>query len=331
MKWTFTEPSLGDMIRVKLGAIYHYGVYVSDSEVIEFGPPPERATSPDTIRIISAPIEEFLVGGFLEVAEFDKKEKKKNRKPDEIVRYARERLGQGGYDILKNNCEHFAYECVTGVRRSTQTDGVARQTADVHLYIAPLPKREPKGRVYPSSREEYINSATSDIVRRERFYVWRLLERALKLSFGMKLKRLEIKKLDSGAWSVGDINISLSHGGGALAVALSRVPVGVDVERVGERSVGHLSHRVLTEEELALFNDTDEESREELMLTLWVKKEAIFKCSGKESFSPAKISASGVGLTSDRVTLGDDGYVWAVATDSKSNVNLHVLDSKDII
>ena len=76
MKWTFTEPVLGDMIRVKIGTIYHYGVYVSDGEVIEFGPPPIKAVPPESIKVISAPIEEFLVGGFLEVAELDKKEKK---------------------------------------------------------------------------------------------------------------------------------------------------------------------------------------------------------------------------------------------------------------
>ena len=322
---------LGDMIRVKIGTIYHYGVYVSDGEVIEFGPPPIKAVPPESIKVISAPIEKFLVGGFLEVAELDKKEKKKCRKPDEVVRCARARIGEGGYDIFENNCEHFAYECLTGVRRSTQTDGVARQTADVHLYIAPLPKREPKGRVYPSSREEYINSATSDTVRHERFYVWRLLECALKRSLGVKLKRLDVKMCSDGSWSIGDLGVSLSHGGGALAVCISRVPVGVDVERVSARSIGHLSRRVLTEDEYALYESTDEGMREELMLTLWVKKEAIFKCRREESFSPSKISANGDGLTNGRVTVGDGEYIWAVATDSKSKVNLHVLDVKDII
>ena len=37
MKWLLTEPRYGDMVRVKSGTVYHYGVYVSDDEVIQFG------------------------------------------------------------------------------------------------------------------------------------------------------------------------------------------------------------------------------------------------------------------------------------------------------
>ena len=37
MKWQLTQPVAGDMIRVKLGSIYHYGVFVSEEEVIQFG------------------------------------------------------------------------------------------------------------------------------------------------------------------------------------------------------------------------------------------------------------------------------------------------------
>ena len=35
MKWSFIEPSMGDVIRVSLGTLYHFGIYVSDSEVEE--------------------------------------------------------------------------------------------------------------------------------------------------------------------------------------------------------------------------------------------------------------------------------------------------------
>ena len=40
MKWSFVEPSSGDMIRVKLGSIYHYGIFADDGEIIQFGLPP---------------------------------------------------------------------------------------------------------------------------------------------------------------------------------------------------------------------------------------------------------------------------------------------------
>ena len=60
----------------------------------------------------------------MEVAEFDRKERKANRAPDEVVSTARARLGERGYHILYNNCEHFAHECVSGKHYSEQVDGV---------------------------------------------------------------------------------------------------------------------------------------------------------------------------------------------------------------
>lgn len=126
MKWILGEPHIGDMIRVRSGSIYHYGVYVSDSEVIQFGlAPAARPTLRDTdIEVLSTDIDTFLSGQFLEVAEFDRKEKKANKTPEEAVSIARARMGERGYHILYNNCEHFAYECVTGKKYSEQVDSV---------------------------------------------------------------------------------------------------------------------------------------------------------------------------------------------------------------
>ena len=126
MKWILGEPHSGDMIRVKSGSIYHYGVYVSDSEVIQFGlAPAARPTlKDDEIEVLASDIDVFLAGQFLEVAEFDRKEKKANNSPEEAVRIARSRIGERGYHIIYNNCEHFAYECVTGKKYSEQVDGV---------------------------------------------------------------------------------------------------------------------------------------------------------------------------------------------------------------
>ena len=34
------------------------------------------------------------------------------------------RIGEGGYNIIHNNCEHLAYECVFGEKKSEQTDAI---------------------------------------------------------------------------------------------------------------------------------------------------------------------------------------------------------------
>ena len=40
---------------------------------------------------------------------------------------ARSRLGEGGYNILHNNCEHFVNECVFGIKKSEQEEEVRRK------------------------------------------------------------------------------------------------------------------------------------------------------------------------------------------------------------
>ena len=126
MKWLTCEPSYGSMIRVQAGSIHHYGVYVSPEEVIQFGLAPNaRPELKDSdIEVLSTDIDTFLQNQFLEVAEFDRKEKKTHPTPDEVIAKARARMGERGYHILYNNCEHFAYECVTGKHYSEQVDGV---------------------------------------------------------------------------------------------------------------------------------------------------------------------------------------------------------------
>ena len=67
MKWIMKEPKRGDMIRVASGSIYHFGIYVSDDEVIQFGlAPSQRAVLRDSeVEVLSSDIYTFLAGGFL--------------------------------------------------------------------------------------------------------------------------------------------------------------------------------------------------------------------------------------------------------------------------
>ena len=121
-KWKLIEPVKGDHIRVKSNQLYHHGIYLGDEEVIQFGGPFDMFVNPDTIVVERVHIEKFLNGGFLEVKEFDRKEKKLKRNPDEIIETALSMLGTGGYDLLRNNCEHFVNYCVFGIKKSSQID-----------------------------------------------------------------------------------------------------------------------------------------------------------------------------------------------------------------
>lgn len=121
----------GDMIRVRIGSIWHYGIYVSDSEVIQFGfPPREGAERADIITVCATDMDAFSGGSIVERAELGPIERLKRFPPDKTVALARSRLGEGGYDLLHNNCEHFVFECVFGVKRSMQEEEARKRWND---------------------------------------------------------------------------------------------------------------------------------------------------------------------------------------------------------
>lgn len=126
-KWKLITPIKGDHIRVKSNQLYHHGVYIGDEEVVQFGGPFDMFTKPQNIVVEKVNINDFLNGGFLEVKEFNRKERKSKRTPDEIVEVALSMLGTGGYDLLRNNCEHFVNYCIFGVKRSLQVDDLHKE------------------------------------------------------------------------------------------------------------------------------------------------------------------------------------------------------------
>lgn len=295
MKWALTEPKTGDMIRVKAGSVWHYGVFVSDDEVIQFGYAPFRrvALKDSEIEVVSTTIDDFLGGGFLEVAELDRKELKTRKRVEETVALARSRLGERGYSILYNNCEHFANECVFGVKRCSQTEDVRamfRQMPVCDLYYAEIPDGE-IGSVSSAERQKEIDSAVNPEVKRQRFYVWKLLEYALNRTFGYKIDKIGLYKSESGKWKCSECELSLSHSGKIVAVALSRKAVGVDVEIVEEPKITGLENKILSPEEREEFDLLPTGKRADYLIKRWTQKESAYKRVGEGAFLPRSITA----------------------------------------
>ena len=133
MTWQKTPPTAGSMIRVESGSIHHYGVYVSDREVIQFGLAPilRPGQKDSDVTVLSTDLVAFLNGGACETAVFTPEETATHPTPEKAVSTARSRMGEGGYHILYNNCEHFANECVTGKHYSAQVDGVREMFKEI--------------------------------------------------------------------------------------------------------------------------------------------------------------------------------------------------------
>ena len=119
--WVNKKPEYGNQIRVNRGLYYHHGIYESDDVVYQFASR-DGELNPDTAEVCTASLEEYLKGGIVEVREYTLEEKQKLRSPDEIIKYAKEHLGEMGYNLFTNNCEHFSNRCAFGVSESDQID-----------------------------------------------------------------------------------------------------------------------------------------------------------------------------------------------------------------
>lgn len=125
--WVQKTPQKGDHIRVqRMNGVYaHHGIYVSDKEVIHFtGKDDDSILDWSKPEVIQTDLAYFLKGGILEVKEYTDEEFADLYSPEQIVTYARACLGDKGYNLIFNNCEHFANVCTLGRFRSHQVEKV---------------------------------------------------------------------------------------------------------------------------------------------------------------------------------------------------------------
>ncbi len=123
--WAEKEPLKGDHIRVNRGIYNHHGIYVSHDEVIHFtGQDNDNILDWSKNEVITTNLDVFLKDGILEVKEYTEEELKDLYPVEHIVQYARCCIGDNGYNLIFNNCEHFSNVCTLGRFRSVQIDKI---------------------------------------------------------------------------------------------------------------------------------------------------------------------------------------------------------------
>lgn len=97
-----------------MGMYYHHGIDCGDGSVIHYsGEPAQKASA----SIERTTLDDFAGGGVVEVVYYER-----SYDPDEVIARAEEMLGEEGYNLVTNNCEHFAAWCKTGEKHSKQID-----------------------------------------------------------------------------------------------------------------------------------------------------------------------------------------------------------------
>ncbi len=126
----------GDVIGVSRILYEHYGVYIGEGKVIHY----HMKNSEIKLTVQETDIEEFLGGAstfFILDCEYRQPHKSAPIKyreaeeifskvkvfsPEDTIKRAKNKIGEGEYNLFLNNCEHFAIWCKTGIRQSHQIE-----------------------------------------------------------------------------------------------------------------------------------------------------------------------------------------------------------------
>lgn len=126
----------GDHIRVNRGLYWHHGIDCGDGTVIHLA---GELLDTASALVVRAPMDDFARGGAVEVMDAPRA-----YVPELIVARAESRLGTPGlpgfcsYEIVSNNCEHFARWCCVGVGTSCQVKQTLRFAGKVAAAVAAL-------------------------------------------------------------------------------------------------------------------------------------------------------------------------------------------------
>ena len=199
---------------------------------------------------------------------------------------------------------------------------------EVIVLYSPVGEVDLNAPIYPKERYEEILSCRNDSVKREKYAVWKLLEKAATEFLSLDFANQEFAKTSNGKWICPDFYFSLSHSGDIVAVAISQNPVGVDVQKFRAIRAG-LAERILTEKELVAFESLSSDRREDFIHSVWAGKESAFKRDGGECLSPRQRETEGAGITTTFFEYGNEKYVLAVAA-SDANKNIEILFTEEI-
>lgn len=101
----------GDHLYITYGILTHHGLYSGDGKVIHYKKGKDKG-------IIEVPIQEFAEDvpsrGLISKKIYIRKHETRKFSREESIERARSRIGEAGWNLLVNNCEHFIEWCING-------------------------------------------------------------------------------------------------------------------------------------------------------------------------------------------------------------------------
>lgn len=142
-------------------------------------------------------------------------------------------------------------------------------------------------RAFPSAERTAELAACRDgALRESKCASWTLLYHALTHTTGAQIDFGRFTRTENGKWSCPYAAFSLSHTKDFCAAVVSDAPCGIDIEERTAFLRTHDDERAAKMKERILAAG---DAANEDFLTLWTKKESLYKCCGRGGFAPREI------------------------------------------
>ena len=141
----------GDHLYITYGILTHHGIYSGDGKVVHYKKGKGKG-------IIEVPIQEFAEDvpsrGLISKKIYIRKHETRKFSREESVERARSRIGEAGWNLLLNNCEHFVEWCVNGKFGPEETE---------------TPQTPPQQSSAPTLREKFEYIINNECLREKLF------------------------------------------------------------------------------------------------------------------------------------------------------------------
>lgn len=143
------------------------------------------------------------------------------------------------------------------------------------VYTAKISSIDLSTPIFSKERLKYLDGFKDEETKKQSLAVWILLEKIINKLFGVDLQKIKFYREKSGKWGSDVCEFSISHTKELVALAISDIPVGVDIEEVRKIKSPLFKDRFLTtkekEEMVSAIN------KDEFLIETWTKKESVYK------------------------------------------------------
>ena len=193
------------------------------------------------------------------------------------------------------------------------------------IYLASLPNTVPSDELYPKSRDEEVRACGGEKTRREKYFVWKLLEQAVNDTFQKSLDEFTFSRSKNGKWKCDGFAFSLAHSDGLLCVALSQEEVGVDVQRVRPPKTETVAKKILSPRELIEYAALPKKEKADYFTRKWTERESTFKRLDLPAFFPALPLLFQSQTHTEILEINKKRYTVSVSTESKTIPKIRIL------